>query len=527
MVAGTSKLATLPVSLPTVPLPDNVDAKQVAKHFQDILERITEPETFATDAVWRDTFALTGTLRTFYSADGISRAWQAASIESASPKIGSLVIDEGAAKVTALPSGNSWIDISGTFQVKTFAGLECNCTLMINAVPALTGTGWRIWAMRTILDAVDGWSSVDHYTPPILDDDIVHTSTNGAHAPYFDVVVVGGGQSGLSTAGRLQALGIKYVVIDGYKRIGDSWASRYDSARLHTSREYAHLPFDRTFPDDKYQEFLTKDDLARGYRDWCAKFGVDRHVWTECRLQAGSWDDQSLQWTLEIKREGRQATINSRFVVMASGGGCQIPWMPDLPGKADYQGITLHSQHYKSSKDWSGLNAIVVGSGNTAHDIVEDMHQAGLASTTMIQRSKTYVLPYEYWQTISSRLYNAQIPTFQADKIQMTGPNAIGRLMAMGGLTAMAQMEPERFEALEKAGFLTEPYGDIFWHLLERGGGHYMDIGTSQKIADGKARLSKPFMLRTSTDCACKDQDKIWSDSYTLHHYRLGLQQWH
>lgn len=491
MVAGVSKLATLPVSLPNAPLPELVDARQIAGQFQDFLTRATTPDTFTQDAVWRDNFSLTGTFRTFYSAEGVSKAWQAASVESALPEEGSLVINEDAAKVTVLPNGSSWVDISGTFTTKTVAGLKCTCTLMINVVPPSSGSTWRIWAMRTMLDQVQGWPSVDNYAPPGVNGYVdasanTHSNTNGSALSHFDVVIIGGGQSGLSTAGRLQALGVGYLLIDSYKKIGDSWASRYDSARLHTCREYAHLPFDRTFPEGKYQEFLTKDDLAQGYQDWCTKFGIDKHIWTESRLESGFWDDQEQQWTLNINRQGQGQKIRSRFVVMASGGGCQIPWMPDLPGRENYNGIVLHSQYYKSSKAWSGKRGVVVGSGNTAHDIVDDMYQAGLSSTTMVQRSKTYVLPYEYWQSISTRLYNTQIPTAVADKIMSTGPNAIGRLMAMGQLGAMARKQPERFEALERAGFMTEQYGDIFWHLLERGGGHYMDVGTSEKIVTGK-----------------------------------------
>lgn len=68
--------------------------------------------------------------------------------------------------------------------------------------------------------------------------------------------------------------------------------------------------------------------------------------------------------------------------------------------------------------------------------------------------------------------------------------------MAKGGLDAMARKEPERFEALERAGFLTEPFGDIFYSLYQRAGGHYMDVGTSKKIADGKVRTHESLGKR-------------------------------
>ena len=39
-------------------------------------------------------------------------------------------------------------------------------------------------------------------------------------------------------------------------------------------RREAHLPFDRTFPEDAYPEYLTKDMLAAGYKKWAQTYGI-------------------------------------------------------------------------------------------------------------------------------------------------------------------------------------------------------------------------------------------------------------
>jgi hypothetical protein len=49
----------------------------------------------------------------------------------------------------------------------------------------------------------------------------------------------------------------------------------------------------------------------------------------------------------------------------------------------------------------------------------------------------------------------------------------------------MALEEPERFEALKNVGFKVNVFGDMQYHLNERFGGHYVDIGTSTKISKG------------------------------------------
>ena len=49
----------------------------------------------------------------------------------------------------------------------------------------------------------------------------------------------------------------------------------------------------------------------------------------------------------------------------------------------------------------------------------------------------------------------------------------------------MAEEGIERFQALARAGFKVETFGDIVRAQYERLGGHYMDVGCSAKIAKG------------------------------------------
>lgn len=69
--------------------------------------------------------------------------------------------------------------------------------------------------------------------------------------------------------------------------------------------------------------------------------------------------------------------------------------------------------------------------------------------------------------------------------MQFTDPLAVGRLIIRETLNNMAKKQPERFDALERAGFKTQRYGDIAHVINECLGGHYMDVGTSAKIANG------------------------------------------
>lgn len=123
---------------------------------------------------------------------------------------------------------------------------------------------------------------------------------------------------------------------------------------------------------------------------------------------------------------------------------------------------------------------IIVGSANSAFDIMEDCCAAGL-TTTIVARSPTYLFPWDYalapqglgaYQTLGAEL---------ADRLQMTGPVSIGGQLARGLHQMLAEKEPERYAPLAKAGFPVydsqHGRGDLLHHLMERGGGHFNDIG--------------------------------------------------
>ena len=84
------------------------------------------------------------------------------------------------------------------------------------------------------------------------------------------VVVVGGGASGLSSAGALTRCGIEAVVLDGDAAIGGTWARRYERLHLHTMREYsglAHFPIPASYP-----RYLSRADVVAYLGEYARHF---------------------------------------------------------------------------------------------------------------------------------------------------------------------------------------------------------------------------------------------------------------
>lgn len=131
------------------------------------------------------------------------------------------------------------------------------------------------------------------------------------------------------------------------------------------------------------------------------------------------------------------------------------------------------------------------------------MLEAGLASTTMVQRSKTAVVPTENFSRIARLGYNATIPTALTDRNSMCKPLAVERLRVKISMDHAAAQEPERWEALSKAGFKVEPYGDLITTIWDKWGGHYMDVGASAKIAKGLVSDVLFFFLSDHCSSPC------------------------
>src|SRR5215471_6082530 len=85
-----------------------------------------------------------------------------------------------------------------------------------------------------------------------------------------EVLVVGGGQSGLSVGYHLQRRGKTFVIVDGNERIGDSWRSRWDSLKLYSPAFRDGLP-GMPFPAAR-TAYPTKDEMGDYLEAYATQF---------------------------------------------------------------------------------------------------------------------------------------------------------------------------------------------------------------------------------------------------------------
>ncbi|OBR16541.1 Flavin-containing monooxygenase [Colletotrichum higginsianum IMI 349063] len=323
------------------------------------------------------------------------------------------------------------------------------------------------------------------------------------------VLIIGAGHAGINLGVRLRHLGIPTLMVDRNEHVGDSWRKRYrvkeaeakhrlQTLMTHDPIQYCHLPF-IPFPAD-WPLFTPKDKLA----DWLESYAkmMELNIWTSTEVQDTSYDEHSKSWTVKLLRHahddgGSTRVIRPRHVVLATGQAGD-PIAPSFPGQDGFRGAVYHgSQHSDASSiaDLASKRVLVVGSGNSSHDICQNFHDSGAASVTMIQRGGTYVVTANKGLLLMHKgMYDEDgPPTDDADIVAQSMPTPVQfALHSLGTKFIADTVDRDLLDGLGKAGFKLDfgPGGSgIFRKYLTRGGGYYIDIGCSQLIADGKVKV--------------------------------------
>lgn len=305
------------------------------------------------------------------------------------------------------------------------------------------------------------------------------------------VLIVGAGQAGLTTAAFLRRAGIDVLNIDRHPQVGDSWNKRYDSLYLHNPIEMNGFPF-LPFPPH-YPEYLPKD-LIGEWLDLYARY-MDLNVWTGTEFCGGRFDGQTERWDVTVRgADGGERHLHPRHVVLATGGIGGKPAVPRLPGLDRFAGKVMHSSQYTASADYDVDKAIIIGVATSAHDIARNLYEGDVA-VTMFQRGPVIINNVETANLAYAAYFDPQTPTELVDLRYGIGLINPLREQSSQAYHAMAkEIDRELLGRLEKAGLRLgdgvngQGWLDLF---LRSGGGYYLNTGTSELIADGKIKVEQ------------------------------------
>lgn len=190
-----------------------------------------------------------------------------------------------------------------------------------------------------------------------------------------DVVVIGGGQSGLAAARALQARGITPVVLEAGAEPAGSWPRYYDSLTLFSPARYSAMP-GLDFPGDP-GHYPHRDEVVSYLRRYAD--GLEADIRTRTQVTAVEVGDRG---GFLVHTATGQA-IRAAGVVAASGSFGN-PYVPVVAGQDRFTGRLLHVAHYRSPEQHAGERVVVVGAGNSAVQVGYELAQ--VATVTLASR---------------------------------------------------------------------------------------------------------------------------------------------
>jgi len=184
---------------------------------------------------------------------------------------------------------------------------------------------------------------------------------------HYPVVVIGGGQAGLSVSYCLMELGIDHVVLERQK-IAHSWREeRWDTFCLVTPNWQCQLPGFPYHGPDPYG-FMVKDEIVKYIEEYVAFFNPP----VEEGVAVSSVRRVNEGFELVTSR----GTITADQVVLATGG-YPIPIVPKAAATLSKAITQVHSSDYKNPEQLPPGEVLVVGSGQSGVQIAEDLHLKG------------------------------------------------------------------------------------------------------------------------------------------------------
>lgn len=217
----------------------------------------------------------------------------------------------------------------------------------------------------------------------------------------FDVIVIGGGQSGLAMGYYLRRSGLNYVILDNQKEPGGAWLHTWKSLRLFSPAQWSSLPgMIMTGGSDYYPTRDVTIEYLKSYEEKY-KLPVRRSVEVTSVIKRG--DDFELNTS--------DGTYYSRALVSATGSFAN-PYIPKFDGMDLFKGTILHSSQYQSPENFTGKRVAIVGEGNSGAQILAEVSQ--VTGTLWITQKEPQFLP----DHVDGRfLFDAATQMYEAQKM--------------------------------------------------------------------------------------------------------------
>jgi cation diffusion facilitator CzcD-associated flavoprotein CzcO len=214
-----------------------------------------------------------------------------------------------------------------------------------------------------------------------------------------------------------------------------------------------YQPFPKNWPT-----FTPRDKLA----NWLEQYAESQDivVWNKSRiLPVPRYDEKALRWDITVDRNGTLVELHPAHIVVAAGT-LGAPRTPDVDGYHEFLGEAFHASRFMGAQPFAGKRVIVVGAGNTAADICQDLSFRGAATITMVVRKSTCVMSAKILNAMLDGAFPEGVPTEISDFKRASMPWPLVRATLIEQREERLAHDKDLHDGLRKAGLKLNEGGD-------------------------------------------------------------------
>lgn len=207
----------------------------------------------------------------------------------------------------------------------------------------------------------------------------------------FKVVIVGAGIAGMAAALECAAADIDYEIIDRNDEVGGTWYTAvYPGIGVDTPSAYYSLS--RDINGDWTSYYPQGAEYQRYLQSVADKNGLREKTRFSTEVVALHWDENRAMWAVHTVDADGTRDVSYANVVVPAAGYLNRPRWPDLAGREDFAGVSIHSAEWDPELSLQGKKVAIIGAGCTSVQIV-DACVDEVEHLTVFQRQPHWVAP--------------------------------------------------------------------------------------------------------------------------------------
>ena len=199
-----------------------------------------------------------------------------------------------------------------------------------------------------------------------------------------DVLVVGGGFSGISAIHKLRQRGYNVQGLEAGSDLGGVWYwNRYPGARVDSESPFYQLSIPEVYNTWNFSKRFPDHFELRRYMAHVDKvLDLKKDIQFNARVNSATFDTEKGRWTVTTEA-GHTATCK---YLMLCCGVLHRRYIPDFAGLSDYKGEIHHSGFWPEGLDVKGKKVALIGAGATAVQITQEVGKLAEQLTIFLRR---------------------------------------------------------------------------------------------------------------------------------------------